>query len=267
MAGLKKFCCICAAFVSLFLLAAPDQSVAAAPDKKAVKEALRELLKEEPELILNILRENSEIVLEIAQEGSMQRNRKSTVARWKQELGTKAEIDFADHAVRGDKKAPVTITGYTDFLCGYCQQSEFVIEKVMQKFKGKVRFVYKPMPREGNELSELCATYVVAAMMQDEAKGWQYYDLLFKSGSKLTQGGEAYLRSSALQVGLDPKKLFNDIGSKKVKDFLAKDKAEAEKLELKGTPYFFVNNIVVRGFVAQDLFEEAVQMVLDAGKK
>ncbi len=267
MAGLKKLCCFCAAFFFFSTLAVSGSSAAAAPDKNAVKEALREILKEEPELVLNILRENSEIVLEIAQEGSMQRNRKATVARWKQELNSKVDIDIAGHAVRGDKNAPVTIVGYTDFLCGYCQQSEFVLEKIMEKYKGKVRFVYKPMAREGNELSGLCATYVVAAMMQDEAKGWQYYDLLFKSGSKLTQGGEAYLRASALQVGLDPKKLFNDIGSKKVKDFLAKDKAEAEKLELKGTPYFFVNNVVVRGFVAQDLFEEAIQMVLDSGKK
>lgn len=247
--------------------ASGDQKPAArAVSKEQLKEALRELLREDPDLVMSVLRQNSELVLEIAQHGSIQRNRKSILARWQEELNQKVNLNIRDHAVRGARNAPVTIVGFTDFTCSYCRQSEEVLLQLMEQYKGKIRFVYKPMPKD-DELSQLAARYAVAALLQDEEKGWAYYDALFAAGPKLIQGGEAFLRAEALQAGLDVKKLFTEVNSKKVTELMKADKEEAAALDVRGTPYFFVNNLIIRGYVAKDLFEEAIQMALKAAGK
>lgn len=260
------FALLLAATGTIFPLSAgAADSTSQTADKEQLKQALRELLKEDPDLVLSVLRENSELVLEIAQHGSIVRNRKGMIARWQEDLKNKVDINTEGRAVRGSKNAPVTIVGFTDFTCSYCIKAEGDILALLEKYKGKVRFIYMPFPKE-DELSQLAARYSAAAFMQDQEKGWAYYDILFDAGPKLVSGGEAFLRASALQVGLDGKKLFSEVNSKAVTDSLQKNKAEAEKLDVRGTPYFFVNNLVIRGYVAPDLFEEAVEMALKNAK-
>ena len=61
---------------------------------------------------------------------------------------------------------------------------------------------------------------------------------------------------------MDKKRLARDVRGKKVSDILAEDQQDAQKLGVEGTPYFLVNNLVVRGALPLDLFKGAVDMSL-----
>ena len=116
--------------------------------------------------------------------------------------------------------------------------------------------------------SRFMAKYGMAAFMQDSAKGWEFYDALFNNADQYEREGEAFLKATAARVGLDFKKLKAEAGGAKVQERLDIDRAEADKFGISGTPYFIVNDLIVRGAVPKDMFEEAIEMALRLrGKK
>lgn len=70
------------------------------------------------------------------------------------------------------------------------------------------------------------------------------------------------MKKTAQELGVDMKTLVKDLHSKKVKTILAQDQEDAQKLGVEGTPYFLVNNMVLRGALPLDLFKDAVDMAL-----
>lgn len=229
----------------------------------AFKEAVRTVIKENPELVLDVLKENSELVLEVAKQGSEQRKRKIYAAKWRSELGESKEINLTGRPIRGNVNAPVTIVAYSDFTCPYCQQGTVVVSNIMLEYKDKVRFVFKHMPLEGHANARMASEFVVAAFLQDEAKGWEYYDLIFSQRENLLTEGEAFLRKAAQSVGLNVQKLAADAKGRKVRTIIDEDIAEGNKIGVQGTPYFLVNNLRIPGVVSEDLFSLAVSIALE----
>ena len=123
----------------------------AADNRDELKETLRTLLRDNPDLVLEVLREHSETVLEIAQQGANQRRRKALVAQWKTDLEDPKKVNLADRPVRGEANAPVTVVAYSDFTCPYCQQAAGTVEMLLANYKGKVRYIFKQMPLETHE--------------------------------------------------------------------------------------------------------------------
>ncbi len=240
----------------------------AADNRDELKETLRTLLRDNPDLVLEVLREHSETVLEIAQQGANQRRRKALVAQWKTDLEDPKKVNLADRPVRGEANAPVTVVAYSDFTCPYCQQAAGTVEMLLANYKGKVRYVFKQMPLETHENARTASNYYVAASLQDPAKAWKLYEAVFADRDRLVTEGEPFLKKVAQEAGLDMQRLATDIKGRKVKALIEEDMAEARKLGVQGTPYFLVNDLVVRGALPLDLFSDAVDMALEkAGAK
>ena len=216
--------------------------------------------------MLDVLRANSEVVLEAAQQGNILRKRKGMLAQWAQDAKTPKQIAVEEGFSRGAAQAPVTVVAFSDFTCGYCRQAEEAMPALLAKYKGKVRFVFKPLPKTDSELSYLAARYSVAAFAQSEEKGWAYYDALFAGVEGLVNQGEGFLKATGAKVGLDVKRLTADATNKKTEERLGTIRDEAGRLDVHGTPYFFVNNLVIRGAVSKELFEEAIEMALSLKK-
>lgn len=242
-------------------------SAASAPAKplstEAFSDLLREALRKNPDLVLDILREHSEVVLDIAQQGSNQRRRKGLVTQWKKDAEVHKNVDLANRPVRGAADAPVTIVAFSDFMCPYCERAAGTIQKLLKDYDGKVRYVFKHFPLEERGPARTSAEYHVAAAMQDPEKSWILYDLLFSRREEILKEGEPAIKRAAQEAGLDMKRLAADLRSKAVKDAIDADMIEAVNLGVQGTPYFLVNDLVVRGALAPDLFAEAVNMALD----
>ena len=247
----------------LLLWAAGTASAAASPAGDDFSVLLREALRTDPDLVLDVLRENSEVVLDIAQQGSNQRRRKSLIKQWKLDMETPKKVDISQRPIRGAVDAPVTIVAFSDFTCPYCEQAAGTVRKLLKDHAGKVRYVFKHFPLEDRGAARLAAEYHVAAGLQDAEKSWKFYDLLFSRREDVLNDGEAAIKRAALDAGLDVRRLSTDARSRRVREIIEEDMAEAARLGIQGTPHFLVNDLMVRGALAPDLFSEAVMMALD----
>ncbi len=250
----------------LFLLApgkAGAASTISVSDDSEARAALSRLFREHPELLLDVLRDHSEDIYEMALQGNMQRKRKALIAQWEQDAQTVKPVNLEGHASRGPANAPVTIVAYSDFTCPYCRNADQMLNQLLPTYKNKVRFVFKPLPKENVPISLAAARYSLAAFMQDNDKGWTFYERIFAGMESLESEGESFLKAAAIDAGLDLKRLKADAGSAKVQAMIAADRAESGTLPFfSGTPYFLINNLVVRGALPREYFEDAIDMAL-----
>ncbi len=251
---------LCLLCVAAVLPAGP--AGAQAPSQAELKAALRDLLKDNPDLVLDVLRENSETVLEIAQQGNILRTRKALLAQWAEDAKTPKKPNLEGRALRGKASAPVTVVAYSDFTCPYCRRAEGTLVQLVEKYGDKMRIAFKALPRDDVPISQTAARYAAAALMQNPEKGWKFHDEIFANIELVERDGEPYLKALAVRSGLDIKRLLADSSGNKVRDMLAADKEEADNLGITGTPCFLVNDLVVRGAVSKEFFEEAIQMAL-----
>ncbi len=145
-------------------------------------------------------------------------------------------IDTTHSPQKGDPNAPVTIVEWADFECPFCARAGRMFEEVMQKRPGKVQLVYKFFPLSSHPHGELTAHAAAAAELQ--GKFWPMHDQLFDNQSSLD---EAKIRDLAKKIGLDVAKFDADLNSEAVKARVDKDRAEADRLGLEGTPFVWVN--------------------------
>ena len=228
---------------------------------------LRLLLHNHPELVLDVLREHSELVLEIAQQGSKQRQHKSLIAQWKKDIIIPKKMHLENRPIRGNPKAPVTIVAFSDFTCLYCSQASKTVQQMLIDYKDNVKYIFKHFPLKGHTISQQAAIYFIAASFQSNEKAWALYDLLFQKRDELLQNGEQTLKQTAKEVGLDMKKLMSDLNKTEVNNILGQDIEDAAQLDINGTPYFIVNNLILRGALPPELFTEAINMALKNTKE
>lgn len=147
-----------------------------------------------------------------------------------------ANIDTAGSPQKGDASAPVTIVEWADFECPFCARAGKIFDDAMKQRPGKVRLVYKYFPLSSHPHGELTAHAAAAADLQ--GKFWPMHDQLFDNQSSLD---DAKIREIAKKIGLDTAKFETDINSEAVKARVDKDRAEADRLGLEGTPFVWVN--------------------------
>ncbi len=253
-------------FIVLGLALTPVSSYAATSDAELVKQ-LERIFNERPELVLNVLRNNSEAILEIAQEGSTKKRKRSLEAQWQKDLETKKNMRLEGRPVWGAKNAPVTIVEFSDFTCPYCAQAANTLSQIKKAYGDQVNLVFKHTPLSASPTAILASEYVIAAGFQSADKAQLLYEKLFAQRTQLLEQGETFIKEEAKRIGLDMKKLIEDIQSDKTKTILQEDLTDGKELGVEGTPYFFVNDIVIRGALSGELFKAAIDMALKAAKK
>lgn len=248
---------VCALFVCF--AASPVYAAQNVTDEN-LAHVLRQILKDKPELVLDVLRQHSESVLDIAQQGSTQRRKRSLEAQWREDIKQPKKINTANRPILGSESAPVTIVAFSDFTCPYCEQGAQTVQRILDIYGDKVRYVFKHLPL--NKDGRLASEYVVAAGLQSPELGWTLYKSFFQMREKMITEGEAAMKDAAQKIGVNMPRLAVDIKSKKVKDIIDEDMADAKRVGAEATPYFFVNNLVIRGALPQELFNAAVELAL-----
>ena len=250
--------------VFLFLLCGPNSVPAQNQmSESELQSFILKTIRENPQILIDILRNNSEAVLDIAQEGSNQRRKHTLQKQWQKDLTEKKTIRTKDRPCLGEKNAKVRIVAFSDFTCHYCQASKTVVDAILKEFNGKVSFVFKSIPFEEKGISAVAAQWFLAIALQDEAKAWEFYDTLFKETGAMQADGERFLRKVAKDLKVNVSKVESDVrNNKKIKTLLREDREDADKLNVEGTPCFYVNNLVIRGAQPLEFFRLAVQMAL-----
>jgi protein-disulfide isomerase len=136
----------------------------------------------------------------------------------------------------GPPDAPVTIVEWADFECPACRAFYPELEKLVHRFPGQVRLVYKFYPLPAHTHGEIAARAAAAADKQ--GKFWEMHHTLFDHQDRLEQ---ADLETYAKQLKLDLPKFRADFTSDDVTTRITKDKKQGEGVGIGGTPTIYIN--------------------------
>jgi predicted DsbA family dithiol-disulfide isomerase len=146
------------------------------------------------------------------------------------------KVDVADSPARGPADAPVTVMVWSDFQCPHCRMTLPILDKVFDKYAPRVRLVHKFYPLQAHTHAEGSARAAIAA--QNQGKYWEMERLLFGHQDAQTQGD---LDNYAKELKLDLQKFHADMSAEKTTKIIDRDRADADKAGLNGTPFILIN--------------------------
>jgi protein-disulfide isomerase len=237
------------------------------------KEDLSKMMKENPEIITDAIKANPTKFIDalneavkIAQEGEGKRREEDEKKQLEESFNNPLQPALGpDTVYRGNKDAPITLVEYSDFECPFCSRGFNTVMELMQKYEGKIRFVYKHLPLSFHPQAMPAAQYFEAVKMQSPEKAWKFHDAIYKNQRAL-QNGEKFLKEEAKKLGLDMKKLEADAKSEAVKTKIETDMAEAAKFGFQGTPGFLLNGVPVKGAYPTSHFDNIISELKKRGK-
>jgi protein-disulfide isomerase len=144
--------------------------------------------------------------------------------------------DIAGSPSRGPEDALVTVVVWSDFQCPACKHAMPVLDEVVEKNAPHIRLVHKFYPLKFHTNAEIAAKAAVAA--QNQGRYWEMEKLLFDNQQALS---ETDLDRYAKALRLDMGRFHADMASEKTAAIIQRDKAEADKAGLSGTPFILIN--------------------------
>ncbi len=200
------------------------------------------------EKIKNFLLNNPEIILQ-----SLENFEKKQIAEKKKLnnqiiLENKKKIfDSRNGMYSGNLKSKNVIIEFFDYNCSYCKKAHQDILKIKQNNKN-VKIIYKNFPILSENSKKLAEISVVIAK-ESNKKFNKFHDLIM---SKKGPIDKVQLKNILDDLGYDYEKLKNNLNNEYIKKQLLDDRKLAEKLSLRGTPAFIVNNKLFFGYIGYD---------------
>lgn len=158
----------------------------------------------------------------------------------------------------GAEQATVTLVVFSDFQCGVCYKQEAVLKQILEKYKDKVRLIWKDYP-ESRISSDSFQASLAGRCANEQEKFWEYHDLLFANSSQLNKDKFVEL---AKKLDLDEGKFANCLTTLKYQKEINDNVSEANALDISGVPFIYVNNQEVMGEVSIEDLSKMVEVEL-----
>lgn len=153
--------------------------------------------------------------------------------------------NIADH-IKGNADAPVVIFEYADYQCSGCASANPRVNKLVAEYDGKLAVVYRDFLLSYHQNGTAAASAAEAAGLQGCWK--EYADKLFANQSVWANASGdtrtemfADLFESVTNGQGDREKFISDMSSAEVKKKIAFDTGISAKLDIPGTPAFFLD--------------------------
>ncbi len=249
---------------SILILALPLFS-ASASSQDITQEALKKALTDHPEIFIEFLKSHKAEVLQIINEAVSESRLAQEQRSLDESLKNPYKPKISEQTrIRGNKAAKYTLIEYADFQCPYCGNSYPTVEKLREKYGDDLRFVYKHLPLSSIHPQALpAARYMEAISLQSQDKAWNFYDIVFKNQSQLS---ENFYQQTAKTLGLDLERLAADLKSEQVAAAIDADVKEAGEMGFTGTPGFLLNGVPIRGAYPIDYFEKIIAKLAEQAR-
>jgi protein-disulfide isomerase len=169
-----------------------------------------------------------------------------------------------DDPVRGPKDAPVTVVMFSDFQCPFCARVEPTLKQVEDTYKDDVRIVWKDNALPFHNRAKQAANFARAAYAKGGDKlFWKAHDELFANQKDLEDSG---LEAVAKTIGLDWTTAKAAIDGNKYGDKISASINQADEVDARGTPHFFVNGRRLSGAKPFDAFKALIDEELGKAK-
>ena len=172
------------------------------------------------------------------------------------------ERDEVGYHLNTPKQGAPTVTLYTDYQCPYCAKAEPTYEKVAKDLEGTMNVTVRNMPLPAHKNAIPAARAVQAAELQD--KHLEMANKLFEtqdSWKDITEQTEfaGVLLSYAQELGLEEEKFKTDMTDQKTIDLIKSDFEYGQKIGVKGTPQFAVNDKLLENVDSSTSAEDMVK--------
>jgi protein-disulfide isomerase len=156
---------------------------------------------------------------------------------------------LSDRAERGVADAPVTIVEFADFECPHCAQAHSTLETmVSNKYKGKLRLVYKNFPLQGHPWARSAAIAAECGRLQNPEAFWTFArEFYAQQGSLNTNNIEKQALGVATKLKLDRELFRACLKDPATAARIDEDIADGRALRVSSTPTFFINGIPLAG--------------------
>jgi protein-disulfide isomerase len=160
----------------------------------------------------------------------------------------------------GPESAKVSIVAFSDFQCPFCSRAVPTLEQVEKEYGDKVRIVFKHLPLAMHPKAP--AAHAAAEAAHQQGKFWEMHDRIF--GNQREMSPERYVQY-ATEIGLDLERFQKDVESVDVKKRIEADTSEAARLNVRGTPAFFINGRYLSGAQPFETFKQRIDEELASG--
>lgn len=156
---------------------------------------------------------------------------------------TISQIDYSKGQKIGSDSAKVKVVEFSDFQCPACQVAEPFVKKLRVTYPDQVQLIYRYLPIPNHLYGK--QTAYLAEASGEQGKFWEMHDKLFETQAQWSTLSEtdatAFFLSIAKELGLDENKIRQALEENTLKSKIDDDIAEAERLDVRSTPTFFVN--------------------------
>jgi len=140
--------------------------------------------------------------------------------------------------ILGRDDAPLTLLEFSDYQCPFCRRFHLETFPELKKTyvdTGKVRFVSRDLPLEFHANALLAAQ--AARCAGDQGKYWELRHALIANSADVSANA---LSRYAQDAGLDALAFQQCLKSDRHRDAIQKDMADAQTLQISGTPTFIL---------------------------
>lgn len=165
-----------------------------------------------------------------------------------------------DH-VDGPANAPVTLIEYGDYECPFCVKAYPILQGLREQFSGKLRFVYRHVPKSAGGFAKQAAEASEFAAAQ--GKFWAMHDQLFRHGA---EHNLEQLVACAQAVGLDAEACRTALTEHTFAARVRELAVASVHSGIIGTPTLFINGVHYENRIEAPLLEQAVRSALAAAE-
>ena len=152
----------------------------------------------------------------------------------------------------GSSEAQITIVEFGDYACSVCKLSFPKIRELSNKYKSNLKYIFRDYPVVTENSINLA---MAANCAGEQGLFWVMHDKLF-----INQGVKdlADIKKLGAQIGLDTEKFNACLDTEEKLNRIKKDLADGDRLEIKGTPTFFINGQKFSGDLPYELLENII---------
>jgi len=167
-------------------------------------------------------------------------------------------VDTDKDPALGPADAGVTIIEFSDYLCPACRKAHEVTGKIKERYKDRIRWVFKDFPLRQHKWAETAAA--AAHCAGEQGKFWEYQEILFSSQEELNP---TRLKQYAGELGLQTNLFGQCLDSGKYKSVVEGGIEAARKAGINSTPTFVIDNVPSSGALSLENFQELIDAALE----
>jgi protein-disulfide isomerase len=163
----------------------------------------------------------------------------------------------------GEGSAPVSLVMFGDYQSEPCVKAHKVVKKLLEAYKGKVKFNYRHFPlTQVHQHAQKAAEAAVAAVQEN--KFWEMHDLLYQHHKRL---GTVSLKEYAREAGVTDKNFLPKLVDSAYGWTVRADLLAGLAIGVRDVPAFFINDEPYTGKPTFDGLSAAIDDALKASKR